>query len=262
MGFTNSASRKSARNLLINNYKIYKRSSSFKRRRPFHLYSRIFALLMRTFISLLKHSRFFLLPFGLFLIVAGIVLSVYTKENIHLKINSYNNSFGDFIMPWVTLMADGITITVFVLMMFAWNRKFALTTGVACLFSSGITQLLKHTIYYGMERPKLFFANLEPLHFIKGVQNELYDTFPSGHTTVAFALFFCLVFATKNNFLKTVFFLLALLIGYSRIYLSQHFLGDVFAGSIIGTLSSLLIFTIASKKKWLELPNVILNNEE
>lgn len=216
---------------------------------------------MRTLLSNLRHSLFFLIPQGLFLVVMGIILSLYQKDAIHLAINRHNSAFGDAVMPWITWGGDGLAITIMVLLLFAWNRKFAFFTGISCLLASGITILLKHTIYYGEPRPKLFFDNPSPLHFVPGVHNYLYDTFPSGHTTVAFAFYFCLVFAVKNNFLKLGLFLLAVLVGYSRIYLSQHFLDDVFGGSIIGTISALLIFTIAIHKSWLNLSHLSKQDE-
>lgn len=209
---------------------------------------------MRTFSTLLRHARFFLIPFGIFLIVAGIIFTQYSKENIHLTINKAYSTFGDFLMPKVTLMADGITITILVLLLFAVNRRLALFTGISCIVASAITQTLKLTVYYGDPRPKLFFPYPNPLRFVPGVENYLYDTFPSGHTTVAFAFLFSMVFAVKNNFLKIGFLLMGLLVGYSRIYLSQHFLEDVYGGSIIGTFTTFFIFLLAVKKKWYSLP--------
>jgi membrane-associated phospholipid phosphatase len=55
---------------------------------------------------------------------------------------------------------------------------------------------------------------------------------------------FCLLaFYTKNNFLKVIYFLIAFLIAYSRMYLSEHFLKDVYTGSIIGVCSALLVYS-------------------
>jgi membrane-associated phospholipid phosphatase len=216
---------------------------------------------MRTFSALLRHARFFLIPFGIFLLVAGIIFMLYSKEQIHISINQHYSSFGDFMMPKITLAADGITIIVLILLMFAWNRRIAFFTGIACLLASFITQTLKMTLFNGDPRPKLFFANPSPLRFVPGIENYLYDTFPSGHTTVAFAFLFSLVFIVKNNFLKLGFFLLGLLVGYSRIYLSQHFLEDVYGGSIVGTTSAFLVFLLAVKMNWVKLPNLQLANE-
>src|SRR4051812_11118715 len=113
---------------------------------------------MRTVSLLLKHARFFLIPFGIFLLVTGIIFTQYSKEDIHVSINKIYSSLGDLIMPKITLMADGITITVLVLLLFAWNRRFAFFTGISCLLASFITQTLKMTIFNGDPRPKLFFS--------------------------------------------------------------------------------------------------------
>lgn len=199
---------------------------------------------------------FFLLPYGIFLVCAGFVLLLSSKAQIHLSINQHYSAIADFLMPYVTLAADGYTIGILVILLAAWNRRYALWTGISALAASGITQLLKNTVFLGEPRPKLFFVHLSPLRLVPGVENYLYDSFPSGHTTVAFAFYFCLVFFVKNNFLKSGLFLFALLIGYSRIYLSQHFLGDVFAGSMIGTITSFIIITLAVHKGWLKIPHI------
>ena len=50
--------------------------------------------------------------------------------------------------------------------------------------------------------------------------------------------------------LKILFLIIALLGEYSRIYLSQHFITDVLAGSLIGMLSVIIISPIFYEKKW------------
>jgi membrane-associated phospholipid phosphatase len=49
-----------------------------------------------------------------------------------------------------------------------------------------------------------------------------------------------LAFVSSKNGMKLLFLALALLTAYSRVYLSQHWLQDVTAGSFIGTLFSCL----------------------
>jgi membrane-associated phospholipid phosphatase len=217
-------------------------------------HSSLLLRLMQAIKSSLKHALFFLVPYAVFLICAGIILLVNTKSAVHLSINHHYSRFGDIVMPYLTLAADGLTVTILILLLFAWNRRFAFWTGIGVFLASSITQLLKSTIFAGEPRPKLFFASPSPLRFVPGVENYLYDSFPSGHTTAAFAFYFCLVFAVKNNYLKTALFFFALLIGYSRIYLSQHFLNDVFAGSLIGTITTFSVLTFAIHKGWLKLP--------
>lgn len=67
----------------------------------------------------------------------------------------------------------------------------------------------------------------------------LYETtsFPSGHTVTAFAL------ATAFSFLyprlRVPAFIIAAVIGLSRIVLTAHYLSDVIAGAVVGVICSL-----------------------
>lgn len=210
---------------------------------------------MRLLISIAKHNRFFLLPWLALLIPGAFIIGQYPKDIIHLYTNRYYSPFWDEAMQWVTLIGDGWTITVFVLLMFAWNRRLAFFTGITCLLASGITHLLKYTIYYGEARPVLFFAGTKKLRLVPNIDNAFFNTFPSGHTTVSFAFFFCLALGLKNEWYKAVCLFVAASIGFSRIYLSQHFLQDVYFGSIIGTLTAVLIFYFVILKKRVSLPD-------
>ena len=83
-----------------------------------------------------------------------------------------------------------------------------------------------------------------------------WNSFPSGHTACAFAIYFCLSMMVKNNWLKFFFFFLALLTAFTRVYLSQHFFMDVYGGSLVGAFSALVAYLIVLriKKNWVEQP--------
>lgn len=63
-------------------------------------------------------------------------------------------------------------------------------------------------------------------------------SFPSGHATMAIVFFGCLVylFSKEKKKTLTISIILILLIGLSRIYLRVHYLSDVLAGFILGSL--------------------------
>lgn len=211
---------------------------------------------MQPYIHLISRTRYFLIPWLIFLVIGGIILALYPKAEIHLAINAHNDVFLDRIMPWVTLGADGWTIVVACLLMFAWNRRAAIFISIACVLPSLMVWLLKSTFFYGDPRPKWYFTYVEKfdLHYVPGVTNWQYDSFPSGHSTLAFAFFFSVALCIRHRKLAILLFFAALSVGYSRIYLSQHFLLDVYWGSIIGTVISLLVFAEAYRKKWITIP--------
>ena len=75
-----------------------------------------------------------------------------------------------------------------------------------------------------------------------GVKINIHQSFPSGHTTTAFAIFTLLMLFAKNRNWGYACVTLAWLAGYSRCYLFQHFPVDVLGGATIGMLSSLIVY--------------------
>ena len=212
--------------------------------------------MMQPYSNLIFKARYFLVPWILWVVAAGIVLLTFSVSEIHLAVNSRNNAFLDWIMPWITRGAEGWTIVACCLLMFAWNRRAGLFISLACIVPSGIVQLLKMTVFNGEPRPKWYFTFVEKtdLHYVPGVENWLYDSFPSGHTTAGFAFFFAIALCLRQRKIAILFFMAALAVGFSRIYLSQHFLLDVFAGSILGTVTTIIIFAEGTRRKWITLP--------
>ena len=121
-------------------------------------------------------------------------------------------------------------------MKFRWSLYFL----AAALFTLLATYLTKQILFHGIPRPIAFFEDSYNLYLVEGVKIHRSNSFPSGHTTTAFAVFSLLILIVKNNYLKFSFALLAIFAGFSRIYLSQHFLIDVLAGAILGIMIALI----------------------
>ncbi len=109
-----------------------------------------------------------------------------------------------------------------------------------------------HNIY----RPAKYFELFEnyKLHLVEGVKIHSLQSFPSGHTATAFSIFLTLALITKNHVLKLFCFVIAVLVAYSRVYLSQHFFVDIAAGTVIGVVFIVLAFYYFERidKKWLD----------
>lgn len=71
------------------------------------------------------------------------------------------------------------------------------------------------------------------------------NSFPSGHSLGAFALFSLLAFfLPKRSGYVTAMFFLAISVGVSRVYLVQHFWQDVYAGSLVGVVLAMAVFSL------------------
>jgi membrane-associated phospholipid phosphatase len=117
-----------------------------------------------------------------------------------------------------------------------------LIVGLSSTIASLSAQLLKRTIFHDSPRPKRFFEGIHDLYFVPGIDNHMNFSFPSGHATSAFALYFSMALIITNKRLKLFLFIIALLAAYSRVYLSQHFFEDIYAGSIIGVITAFFIY--------------------
>ena len=124
------------------------------------------------------------------------------------------------------------------------------------LLAQGATALLVYPVkvLVGAPRPSLFFATNFPdvvLHQVDGVVLHAVNSFPSGHTAAAFSCMLCLtLICRKKPWTALLFFALAAVAGWSRIYLSQHFAEDVCVGAVVGVVATLLVVWLGSRRQY------------
>jgi membrane-associated phospholipid phosphatase len=177
----------------------------------------------------------------------GNVLLHDGKVQIHKAMNMYvgNVSIDEF-FKYITHLGDGaFAIFIAILFLFIDVRK-SLYILLSYAGAGIVSFVLKHIVYPDIYRPHFVFGYFvrEKLKEVEGVDLIGLNSFPSGHALSAFALFFSLLFMSKNHFLKIIYFLLAVLAAYSRVHLSQHWLIDIYVGSIIGVFFSLLFYAV------------------
>lgn len=211
---------------------------------------------MKTLTTLLGKNASFFLPFLLWIVGGALLQAFFTHEELFLAINHAHAPWADVVMTGITYIGDGITFAIMLAVILALRKyKLFLSAGAILLLVTIIVQVAKH--YYNEPRPILYFADTSALvHTVKWVSVHGSCSFPSGHTTTAFAMFTFLTLICGNKFSGFAFLTLALLAAYSRIYLAQHFFVDVYAGSIIGTTSSLVIYTLFHQRRMKSSPEV------
>jgi membrane-associated phospholipid phosphatase len=190
-------------------------------------------------------------PFSLYLLfwlIISISLSLYTKDYIHLKINKLHFKFADIFFKYFTHSADGIFAALVIIAVLFKNKYQGLFLAVSNILAGATTQILKKAVFAESLRPVMLLKNL---YLIEGVSMNKYHSFPSGHATVAFALFTGILLLTPNKKWKIFFALCAIAGAFSRVYLSQHFITDIFAGSIIGFAFSVLTYCFFLNRKYI-----------
>jgi len=176
---------------------------------------------------------------------------LFSKEDLFLELNSLNTPKGDMAFPYITYLGEGYFSVFLVLFFLFYRYRLALISALSFILTGGIVQLLKHLVFSDVFRPIKHFEGLAEIHTVAGVNMHSFFSFPSGHTAGAFSLFFMisLVLPAKYNALGIILFLIAMLTGYSRIYLGQHFPEDVYAGSIIGVGLTWIVYWLVNRSK-------------
>ncbi len=123
-----------------------------------------------------------------------------------------------------------------------WRRPYVfLLVATTALTTSFVTTLVKYLVQ--RDRPPTIVLDPEPLLDVPTT-----SSFPSGHTSTGFA---CAYVISRLAPRLTVFvFVLAALIGFSRIYVGVHYPLDVLAGAILGVLvAKALLMLLAALRR-------------
>lgn len=214
----------------------------------------------------LEGARYFILLFLVWLVLGGVMLAWEQDRWVYRTINNQHTPLGDMIFPWVTHIGEGTVIIIGLLLLFLVPRlrswRFALALAVCNLSPFLITQAIKGLV--NAPRPLKYFAEASWIHRVPDQPLNYDFSFPSGHSegSFAFLCFLSLLLPQRYRFLGAVLFLVALSVGYSRMYLSQHFYADVYTGSVVGTLCCLISFLIINPfRKSVPVNKMHLQNE-
>ena len=164
------------------------------------------------------------------------VLKRFDSFFINVINGRMKNKFFDYFMYRVTDLGGAIFTSIFSLAIIILGNSSTRFMGIEAIaalgFSQTIVQILKKG--FGRERPYKMVENINTFKI------ELKDySFPSGHTTASF----CMAATLSLNMprMSIVLYMLAMIIGISRIYLAVHYPTDVVVGIIIGVGSSLIV---------------------
>jgi membrane-associated phospholipid phosphatase len=208
---------------------------------------------------LIKGNAFFFLGITIILIIGMGLLMIKGKASSFILLNSYHSNWLNNFFISYTFIGNGVFAICLAAIYFFLAKKntAALLIVLSFLLSGIIVQVVKHLFF--SPRPKLFFGEGCHRFFIQGIEFYHNNSFPSGHTTTVFAVATVLVLLSKNRIVQWPVLIGAVLVGYSRIYLGQHFLLDVLIGAIIGILTGIGCVYVAYRYSFTRQPFKLFN---
>jgi undecaprenyl-diphosphatase len=149
----------------------------------------------------------------------------------------------DWVFVWLSRLGSGGLVWIAIALALAILTRrwlvFAAVGAVALLSAVTVTPLQDAI---GRHRPPLLFARLHPL-----VRVPPHGSFPSGHTTTAFACALVLAWFVKRRAVRIALYVLAAAIAFSRLYVGVHFPLDVLGGAVLGTLYGLAVLGLVHR---------------
>jgi membrane-associated phospholipid phosphatase len=125
------------------------------------------------------------------------------------------------------------------------TKKVGFEIAQAALYSGGITSILKFTL--GRARPYTNEGSTKYQPFT--IWDDGFHSFPSGHTTLAFALSTVLSRNAGSRVLKVLAFVPAAMTAFSRLYQDYHWTSDCFVSAIIGYVVAAWVVDLHESKE-------------
>ncbi len=162
------------------------------------------------------------------------------KWNVKLFyfINSRRNKFLDKFYKYFYLMGKTYSLPVYLFLFYIFSGIESIKCLVVNLIITGILMpTIKYTFRH--KRPSSLLENvilLEPVSL---------KSFPSADSAYVFTMF-CTALLCGNLYLSIILLIIALIVGYGRVYMGAHFPLDVIVGYIFGFISALAGFYIVN----------------
>ncbi len=191
-----------------------------------------------------ENPVYFYAVLSLIFFAGGYWRADWTQMDAIEVFSRHRSDFGNTFFPLVTQLGEVWAFAFFTVLFAVLRNKVAILIPLAGLTVMGLMYWLKDILAH--PRPILVIKAMHLESQISLVPNvELLNglnSYPSGHTTAAFALFTLVALAYPRWWAQLLAFCTALTVGISRIYLVQHFPEDVFLGALIGVTVAMIFY--------------------
>lgn len=185
----------------------------------------------------------------LYAIAGAILLNLYTATQLLLFINGHFSDFTDIVMYHITRLPE-IAYIIFILALGLFTqRRYFLAIIISLVVCAMVIVLTKYLFFTNAARPSVWLTESGlQFHTVADIRLHSNGSFPSGHTMAAFCTMALAAFVSKKWWTQLLFFTLALLSGYSRVYVAQHYFLDIYVGGLLGFTIAWLCFSVFESK--------------
>ena len=184
------------------------------------------------------------------LVIFAVLISFYFDSQIVKAISLIRIDLLNELFLGITSTTFNITVFFFITSLFLWNYKKSKYI-LPLWFTLGLSAIIGFLIKISIQRIRPFqTAIVSTLPELAKNSHLAWNTsFPSFQAIMVF----CALPILSKEFpkLKYVWFLLASLVAFSRVYFGLHFLSDVLAGGLIGYLLGLWVIKSEERTKFL-----------
>jgi undecaprenyl-diphosphatase len=168
------------------------------------------------------------------------------ERNLFFALNGSDSMYLDNIMWTLSGRFVWIPLFLFILIIFFYKMPWKSALIVSVFFI--LVLVLSDQVSSSLFKP--LFERFRPTHhpdfkdlvdIVNGYRGGRFG-FISGHATNAFGLSVFLSLIFKNRLVTLSTLLWATLNSYTRIYLGVHFISDIIAGALVGTILALILY--------------------
>jgi membrane-associated phospholipid phosphatase len=203
----------------------------------------------------LKNNKLFFSFFAFWQGVLLIHLFFFPKGQEFLILDRFHHAYLDVFFKSITFLGDWPAYFFALAFLFSKLKFRAIYVVLFVSILVPITSYISKA-HFKQPRPIHYFQDKPIFKDIQKVDGVVlhagFTSFHSGHTMSAFAVFSLLAFFASNSKRHIfLFFSLPILVAASRVYLIQHFVEDVWMGSLVGVMLAYFIFQLFSlSTKW------------
>jgi membrane-associated phospholipid phosphatase len=197
---------------------------------------------MSLWITLSAHLGLVALLFLFALVTLSLIWSVGQRldSRVFLLLNQYSYpKWLDRFMWFATQLGNMLAAFIVAFLVFLLNyRRLAIEIVFGTLTLWLLVEIIK--ALSDRDRPFLTHENARVIGW-----REKGDSFPSGHTSQIFFLTTLLILRFNFGIIASVtLFSIALLVGFTRIYVGAHYPRDVLGGAVLGSIWGILVVLV------------------